>query len=350
MRIFHCLFTAQLGGLEQAFLDITDGLLQTGHQVSACIRSDAPYNDEVEKLAETYYVDPRGFYDISAIYALRKAIKAAKPDLILAHAPRGIQLCSLAAKGMAIPVCGVMHSYKFKRIHKAQHIVALTEHMKQAIIAHHYPEAQITVIPNSIILPDEKPTLQKRDNVLSVGAIARLVPEKGLDHLIEAAALLLQGETMPLEIHVAGVGPEKEHLEKLAAKHRVPLVLHGWVKDKAAFFATLDACCVPSLYEPYGIVLAESFIHGVPVVAYASEGPSSIITHGQNGLLASVGDKEALAAQLQVIADSAELAGKLVEEGWSYAQNIARPVVAKKWDALVRRLSSPVSQQPAASE
>ncbi len=116
---------------------------------------------------------------------------------------------------------------------------------------------------------------------------------------------------------LAGVGPEREALEKLAVhagvKPRVRFL--GWREDIADLMATADLFVHPARHEPLGNVILEAWAHRRPVVATASDGPRLLIEDGKTGLLTPVDDAPALAAAVRgALADRAA-AKRLAEAG-----------------------------------
>ena len=100
------------------------------------------------------------------------------------------------------------------------------------------------------------------------------------------------------------------------------LAFTGWVENKHDFFQGIDLFCLPSLHEPFGIVLLEAFCHGVPVVSSDSEGPTDIIAPDVDALLVKKNDAAALADALErLLADP--------ERAQMMAQNAYQKVVAK---------------------
>ena len=75
--------------------------------------------------------------------------------------------------------------------------------------------------------------------------------------------------TMPeLELHIAGDGMLRKPLEDYAAAspYGSRIVFHGWVKDMASFYASVDLFVFLSAYESFGNVLAEALMTGLPVL------------------------------------------------------------------------------------
>lgn len=108
-----------------------------------------------------------------------------------------------------------------------------------------------------------------------IASVARLVPEKRL-HLIIEAARLLDAEA----VHIFGDGPERDGLRGLANKLGVNLVLHGHVSGlQIADWYRLNPCvfAMSSLFEGFPVAALEAAACGVPVVGLAAPGISVAI-------------------------------------------------------------------------
>jgi phosphatidyl-myo-inositol dimannoside synthase len=126
-----------------------------------------------------------------------------------------------------------------------------------------------------------------------VVSVSRLVPRKGMDVLIEAAARV-RHEVPRLEVAIAGGGRDRDRLERLIAHHRAPVRLLGRVDDDllpglygcADVFAML---CRNRWFgleqEGFGIVFLEAAATGVAQVAGNSGGAAEAVAHGRTGLV-----------------------------------------------------------------
>jgi phosphatidylinositol alpha-1,6-mannosyltransferase len=146
------------------------------------------------------------------------------------------------------------------------------------------PEPERRGIRRSFGLPEAGPL------VVNVG---RLVPRKGADVLIEAVARLRSAHP-DLVLAVAGAGRDRERLERLAARRRVPVRFLGRVPDDRlpALYACADVFAAPNRsrwggleQEGFGIVFLEAAACGIPQVAGDSGGAPEAVVHGETGLL-----------------------------------------------------------------
>lgn len=86
-------------------------------------------------------------------------------------------------------------------------------------------------------------------------------------------------------------------------------------EQKRDFYAGIDAFCLPSRTDSFGLVLLEAWANGKPVVAYRAGGPADLIRDGSDGFLVRCGDVSELAVRLQRLANIPELARKMGELG-----------------------------------
>jgi len=151
-----------------------------------------------------------------------------------------------------------------------------------------------------------------------VGSVSRLVPRKGMDVLIRAAAQLATAGRHPdLAVVIAGAGRDRDRLQRLIERTGAPVRLLGRVpeRDLPAFYACVDvfALCCRSRWggleqEGFGIVLLEAAAAGVPVVAGDSGGSAEAVADGVTGLVVEQpDDPDAVAAALDRLLSDPEL-------------------------------------------
>ena len=126
------------------------------------------------------------------------------------------------------------------------------------------------------------------DSVL-ISFAGRLVPEKGVLELIEAARLLEENPAVcggKLTIAIAGTGPLFSKSEKIKPDNTI--LLGGLSReDLASLMLQSDACCLPSRSEGFSTVLLEAAACGTPPIATDVGGMQEIAPNNQFGILIS---------------------------------------------------------------
>jgi glycosyltransferase involved in cell wall biosynthesis len=102
------------------------------------------------------------------------------------------------------------------------------------------------------------------DHVALVVTVGRLAPQKGLDLLADAAALLADLDVVWL---VAGDGPLQEELERRVAAERLPVRVLGRREDVADLLAVADVVVSTARWEGQPLWIQEALSLGAPVVA-----------------------------------------------------------------------------------
>ena len=134
-----------------------------------------------------------------------------------------------------------------------------------------------------------------------VGCVARLEPWKGVHHLLNAAQKILAREPEILFVVVGAAHPGSEEYEEYLHTHARRLGLAEVVKfvgaqpDGLLWIRSFDMLLHLSQDEPFGLVLIEAVLAGVPLVASDSGGPTEIFSSPIDALLVEPDDSAALA-------------------------------------------------------
>ncbi|MBK8046412.1 MAG: glycosyltransferase family 4 protein [Anaerolineales bacterium] len=194
----------------------------------------------------------------------------------------------------------------------------------QTVLRHKGYTGEIAVIPQFGVDPEIFQPGGARtgsaQSTLRIGYAGGLVPEKGVDLLLQACAGL-QGAW---HLTLAGAGAEQGNLAELAGQLGIAdhIRFAGRVTSSAmpAFYQGLDALVLPSRTLPnwkeqFGRVLIEAMACGVPVVGSDSGEVPHVIDKA--GLVFPEGDVQALRGALQSLLESHGLQQQLGEAGRS---------------------------------
>lgn len=160
-----------------------------------------------------------------------------------------------------------------------------------------------------------------------IGMYSMLTPWKGQDVFLKAIAALRQRTQAPFRVVLAGSAPggDTEYPKKL--RHLAGelgigdlVEFHGHIREVYSFLTTLDVAVHASVSaEPFGRVVAEAMVCGVPVVVSSAGGPSGYVKDGETGLHAAMGDPADLARVLQRLVESPTLRQSLATAGRAFA-------------------------------
>jgi phosphatidyl-myo-inositol dimannoside synthase len=149
--------------------------------------------------------------------------------------------------------------------------------------------------------PIEKASTRARLGLPATGplvlSVSRLVPRKGMDVLIEAAARLKASGRQPdLHVVIAGEGRDRTRLEHLIHKTGAQVELLGRIPsvDLAGLYACADVFVLSCRsrwggleQEGFGIVFLEAAAAGIPAVAGDSGGAAEAVIDGETGMVIS---------------------------------------------------------------
>lgn len=174
-------------------------------------------------------------------------------------------------------------------------------------------------------------------------AVGNVLPAKGHDVLVEAAAIL-EPRFPGLRVAIVGRldhgrGPVEQRIEELGQGERVTLA--GPSTEVAAIVAAADLFVLPSLREGLPLALLEALASGTPVVATAVGGIPGVIRDGVHGRLVPPGDAEALAAAIAASLESPAEAGAMAAAARrvvveSYSADAFAERTAAVYDRLLR--------------
>jgi glycosyltransferase involved in cell wall biosynthesis len=178
------------------------------------------------------------------------------------------------------------------------------------------PLEKLVVIPNGVRVAEgsavPRVALGLREDAFVVCGAGRLSPEKGFDHLIEALGMpSLHGRN--LELVIAGEGPERDALERLAAARGMGNRVHllGHREDLHGVLRAADAFVLSSRHEGMSNVLMEAMALGLPCVVTPVGGVEELVVDGESGLVVEASAPGPIAAAVARLHDEPALARRL---------------------------------------
>jgi len=253
--------------------------------------------------------------------ALKALLRDRRPDLVQIEEEPNTQAAHQvlgAARRLAIPVVLFTHQnveleqgwwahWKQRRmLRKLTGLVAGSD-LAGTLVRRDAPSLPIAVIPQLGALAPHEPQHVPHEG-LAIGYVGRLVPQKGLDTLLQALA---RQRGAKWRLTIVGDGPERERLEALASELRLAARVR-WTgglpaEQVANLWPDLDVLVQPSLAlrdwrEANGQILMEAMANEVAVLGTDSGVIPELI--GDAGLVVPAGDPEGLGAALEKLSDT----------------------------------------------
>jgi glycosyltransferase involved in cell wall biosynthesis len=135
-----------------------------------------------------------------------------------------------------------------------------------------------------------------------IGTVTRLMPSKGNQFFVEAAAHLA-ARLPDARFVIVGEGELQPELEAQAHSLGVAgrLTFAGFQRDVAAVYAAFDVAVFPSLWEGTPLTAFEALAMGKPIVSTDADGLSDILTPGRDALVVPRRDGKALADAIEAL-------------------------------------------------
>jgi glycosyltransferase involved in cell wall biosynthesis len=151
-------------------------------------------------------------------------------------------------------------------------------------------------------------------DTIAVGTVTRLMPSKGNQYLVEAAAALT-AKYPRMRVFIVGEGELRAELEAQAQSLKLGdrLVFAGFQRDVSAVLAALDVVVFPSLWEGTPLTAFEALASGKPIVATDADGLLDILTSRYDAIVVPKRDAVALTRAVDELIDQPALARTLAD-------------------------------------
>ena len=313
------------GGVGRHVRALAAGLLSRGAAVTVCAPASVDAKFGFSTMGATFRPVAIGkgwrFFDPRTVRRLRRAITDV--ELVHAHGLRP-SIAASAARGSTQPLVVTWHnavlgSPLHRRVlargeqsvaRRADLVLGASQDLVDRAQELGARDARLTMLP----APAMSPATCSREDAraaLKVGeepvvlTVARLVPQKRLDLLVDAAAQLASSGT-PLTVLVVGGGRQHDDLTRQIAARHAPVRLLGERADVADLLAAADIFALSSAWEARSFAVQEAMLAGCAVVVPKVGGLPDLVC--DTGIVVSP-DAHALAAGIKrLIDDPAERA------------------------------------------
>ena len=242
------------------------------------------------------------------------------PILALVHHP----LCLEAGLGEDRRLA--LQATETAALARADHVV-VTSVTTAATLAADFavPPTRITVAPPGT---DPAPRATGTGAPLQLLAVGSVVARKAHDVLVRALAPLRQRDWQlticgATDLDAGAVHAVRAALHETGLADRVRLAGPASAQELAQLYAGADLLVSASLYEGYGMALAEALARGVPIVC-TTGGAAARTVPDAAALKVPPGDTEALSQALATVLDDAVLRRRLGDAAWAAAASLPR--------------------------
>ncbi|MEE4948192.1 glycosyltransferase [Pseudomonas alliivorans] len=258
---------------------------------------------------------------LGAIRELRSIVASRHFSFCIAHRFKPVYIALLATR---LPVIGVHHAFGDyqrrsrklfanlfrKRLSLLGVSDSVRDDMRKSLPA--WPAERIETLYNRIDVEqlqgsqfsaeDARVELGLSPSAWIVGNVGRLHPDKDQATLLRGFALALPSLPENSQLVILGKGRLEESLKELARELGIGanVLFLGQVADARRYFKAFDVFALSSDHEPFGMVLLEAMVAGVPVVATSCGGAREVVE--DVGLLFPLGDEQRLAQGLMHMA------------------------------------------------
>jgi glycosyltransferase involved in cell wall biosynthesis len=232
---------------------------------------------------------------------------------------------------------------------RADEVTATGMRLAEATMRYVPAGKPVTVVPYGVDLERFSPRPREARGEIVVGAVARLSPEKGLGFLLRAVGRLVD-EGKALRVVLAGDGPERRRLERLAGRlglgERVEFLGEAPHEEIPRILQGFDIFAMPSLAEGFGVAALEAAAMELPVVGSRVHGIPDVVADGESGLLVPPRDVAALAEAIGRLVDDGGLRTRLGRGGRALVESRYRwQDNAAQMERLYRALAGPFTNE-----
>lgn len=179
---------------------------------------------------------------------------------------------------------------------------------------------------------------KKNSKNLNFVSVGRLHPMKGYDRLLDTVICLRNNNLLKdVSFKIYGDGPLKDTLKKKIMDNKMNnyFELMGYTDNPYECINGADMFILPSIFEPFGIVIVEAMTLGVPVLATSNSATGELINSGYNGLIVD-NSNEGLYEGLRNVITDRSLIGKLKNNLIKYDYDKENDKILKQLYKLLR--------------
>lgn len=339
MKILHAISGTATRGTESAFEQTVVALSRHDVAQRVLLPRDSERTSRLKKAGlEPLEVPFRARFDFSSKRRLKQEIASFEPDIVVswtADVAERVRVDTAKHVGYAA------RDFPVSSYQSCDHVFALSQQRVDRAVATGWPKDKVAVLPSIIPAEDMKPIDRKTfftpETAKLIVAVGHLMPEQGIDLLIDAVARI-----SGLYVWIVGDGPEKSALLEKALEVGIKprTRFTGYQYDMLNLIAEADIVVCPARQDDRGEQVLGAWACGKPVIAADSIGPGLLIQHRENGVLVPIDDARSLAEAIKWVNQDEAFASRVAAAGAkefakSHAQNVVIPKYLEYFDTVV---------------
>lgn len=359
VSIIHIALNEALGGGEIQLIDLIDNLSKenTSQLVICYARSELSQYLKEKKVKLLLLPTKKGFHP-TTIWQLKKLYAKETFALIHVHDAQAHTLAILSvlfarqtipiilSRKVAFPIKNHLWS-RWKYNHPLiKKIICVSHAVKEIMATIVNDPSKLTVIYDGIDLNVFKKSANHKlhsqysiSQPFLIGIIGSLVPIKDHYTFIKMASLL-HNQGLQAQFIIIGLGKLQSELQDYVQQLKLDkvVIFAGYRDDIPEIIGELDCLVVTSFNEGLCRVILEAMAAEVPVVASNTTGIKELITHEENGLLATVGNARDFAQKVNYLLNSPAYSEESIKKAKWFVQNFDRSMMAQAILSIYRGL------------
>lgn len=313
-----------------------------------------------ESAGNVHYLTMNGAFDFKVVRNLAKLLVEEQIDIIHTHGYKSDIIGWFAARRAGIKCVSTPHGYPTKAglkmstyihlgamaLRRFDRVTPLSRQLEDDMNRFRVPSGITRFIENGVDLtelePYQKASRETPDASLEfhIGYIGQIIPRKGIKDLLDTFEGVFK-QYPEAKLTIVGDGIQRSELEAYAQTLRSSKQIQflGFRDDRLALLSDFDAFVMTSSLEGIPRCLMEAMSLDVPVVAYDIPGVDQLIAHEKTGLLAPLGDVQALTQSLTRLIEEPSLRSTLVRNGKALVENrFSAKRMADEYEAVFNEL------------
>lgn len=278
--------------------------------------------------AQRYHIPFASLFDARGYFKLVSLLRRAKTDTVITHLWFSNTIGRIACFFARAPRVISFEHNVYDRVKTGKQflidrllqglsarIVAVSEAVRDSLVAHRISAGRIIVIENGIDLAryrEARPANVRHEKNLGNETlflfVGRLIEQKGVDILLDAFAHVGGGYLL-----IAGDGIKRSALENRSRNLEIDsrVFFLGARNDVPSLMKAADCLVLPSRWEGQGIVIPEAFAAGLPVIIADFPAGHQMVKNGENGIVVPRENAAALRDAMELMRTDAKLRQKL---------------------------------------